>query len=137
MKKNSRASVALHSLIHLFYLDRPVTSEELGECQMTNSVIVRRVLGDLKKAGIVSSEKGHGGGWVALKKPNDISFQDVFEALGDSLLPPPMKLEEGERCLILRSVAGAMDEFLCEAEILLSKKLSKIRLSDIMKSIEP
>ncbi|MEC7275656.1 MAG: Rrf2 family transcriptional regulator [Bdellovibrionota bacterium] len=135
MKKNSRVSVALHSLIHLSSVDRPLTSEELGECQQTNPVIIRRALGELKKAGIVTSEKGHGGGWTIIKKLKDISFQDIFKALDDSLLPAPIVLEEDEHCLIMKSLASTMDEFLEEAEILMAKKLSKLNLKQMMDTI--
>ncbi len=137
MKKNGRVSVALHSLIHLFYADGPVTSEDLGGCQNTNPVIIRRVLGELEQARVVSSEKGHGGGWVLLKKPKDISFQEVFEALDESLLPPPIVLDDDEHCLIMRSISGAMDEFLEEAEVLLAKKLSRLNLKQIIEKIQP
>lgn len=115
--------------------DRPLTSEELGECHNTNPVIIRKVLGELKKSGIVASEKGHGGGWVIVKNPKEISFQEIFEALDESLLPPAMKLEKDEHCLIMKSVAGVMDEVLIDAEALLKKKLKKIKLENILNEI--
>ena len=136
MKKNSRTSVALHSLICLARADKPMTSEELGRCQNTNPVIIRKVLGELKKSSLVTSEKGHGGGWVALKSPKDVSFQDVFDALDESLLPPGLAIDKSEQCLIMKNMAGAMDDFLAEASALLSKKLKKIRLQDILEEIE-
>lgn len=135
MKKNSRAYVALHSLMCLIHSEKALTSEELGRCQNTNPVIIRKVLGELKKANIVSSEKGHGGGWVILKKPKDISFQDIFDALGESLLPPAILLDKEEHCLVMKSIAGAMDDFLIEAKVILSKKLRKIRLIDMIDEI--
>ena len=136
MKKNSRSSVALHSLVSLVKADRPLTSEELGECQNTNPVIIRKVLGELKKKGIVSSEKGHGGGWVVLKSPKEISFHDIFQALNESLLPPGISLDKDEHCLIMKSVAETMDDFLIDAKILLEKKFKKILLQDIVDGIK-
>ncbi|CBW26029.1 conserved hypothetical protein [Halobacteriovorax marinus SJ] len=135
MKKNSRTSVAIHSVLHLSMMDRPVTSEELGQCQNTNPVMIRRILGDLKKAEIVDSEKGHGGGWILLKSPKAITFQDIFMALNDSLLPSPIELDEGENCLIMKEICSTMDEFLDEAEILLAKKLSKITIQSLINQI--
>lgn len=135
MKKNSKVSVALHCVLHLSLAGKPVTSEELGRCQNTNPVLIRRILGDLKKAGIVDSEKGHGGGWIVLKDPKSISFQDIFNALEESLLPRPMELEQDEKCLIMKSLSGTMDEFLEEADQLLSKKLSKVSVQSIIDQI--
>jgi Rrf2 family protein len=135
MKKNSRISVAIHSVLHLSMAGKPVTSEELGRCQNTNPVLIRRILGDLKKAGIVDSEKGHGGGWIALKSPATTSFQDILQALQDSLLPKPIKLEKSENCLIMKALCTTMDEFLEEADSMLSKKLAKISIQDLIDQI--
>ncbi len=136
MKKNSKVSVAIHSLLHLALEGKPVTSEELGACQNTNPVLIRRILGKLKSAGVVDSEKGHGGGWVLLKDPKSISFKDIFSALEDSLLPAPMKLEEGESCLVLRTISLTMGEFLDEADKIIDKKLSKISIQSLINQIQ-
>jgi len=64
MKRNERLSVALHVLLHM--AERPsaaMTSEEMAACVGTNSVVIRRTFAGLREAGIVSSVKGHGGGW--------------------------------------------------------------------------
>lgn len=132
MKKNSRASVALHALAHLVKRQAPVTSEELGKCLQTNPVVIRRVLGELKKKGIVDSEKGHGGGWIITKHPKQISFSEVFDALGEKLVPEAPKLDEDEQCLIMRTLALIMSDFLSDAEMLLDKRLKQISLYDIV-----
>jgi len=135
MKKNSKISVAIHSVLHLALAGKSVTSEELGACQSTNPVLIRRILGKLKSAGIVDSEKGHGGGWTLQKAPKAISLQNIFSALEDNLLPAPMKLEEDEKCLVLRAISSTMDEFLVEADKLLAKKLSKISIQSLIDQI--
>jgi Rrf2 family protein len=132
MKKNSKISVAIHSVLHLALINKPVTSEYLGGCQNTNPALIRRILGELKKAGIVDSEKGHGGGWTLLKNPKSISFQDIFIALNDSLLPKPMELEEDESCLVLQAISSTIDEFIEEADSLLAKKLAKISIQSLI-----
>lgn len=134
MKKNSRASVALHALAHLVKRQAPITSEELGECLQTNPVVIRRVLGSLKKKGIVDSGKGHGGGWVIAKQPKQINFRDVFEALDEKLVPEAPELDRNEQCLIMKTLAVVMSDFLSDAEILLNDKLKKISIYDIVKT---
>ena len=133
MKKNSRASVALHALAHLVKRQAPVTSEELGKCLQTNPVVVRRVLGELKKKGIVASGKGHGGGWIVTKHPKQINFSEVFEALGEKLVPEAPQLDENENCLIMKTLALLMSDFLSDAEVLLDNRLKKISIHDIVK----
>lgn len=135
MKKNSRASVAIHCVLHLAIVGVPVTSEELGKCQRTNPVLIRRILGSLKKAEIVDSERGHGGGWIIVRKASSISLNDIFQALEDSLLPKPSKLSDDKNCLIMQTLCTTMQEFLLEADILLTKKLSRISIQSLIDKI--
>lgn len=132
MKKNSRSSVALHALAHLVKRQESITSEDLGKCLNTNPVVIRRVLGELKKNGIVASEKGHGGGWVVTKHPKQISFSDVFNALGEKLVPDAPQADKNEQCLIMKTLTLVMNDFLSDAELLIDKKLQKISLDDIV-----
>lgn len=136
MKKNSKDSVALHCLIHLIKSDGPQTSEDLALCSQTNPVVVRRILGELRKSGIVSSEKGHGGGWSLSSDPKKVSLLDVYQALGESLLPDPPDLLKDEKCMILKTLAKTMDEFLIDAHALLNTRLNRIKLEDIAKQID-
>lgn len=64
MKRNSRLSLALHTLGHMARDPEAMgTSSEIATHAGTNPVVVRRVLGRLRKAGLLISEKGHAGGW--------------------------------------------------------------------------
>lgn len=136
MKKNSKASVALHALAHLIKQQAPVTSEALGICLQTNPVVVRRVLGELKKKGIVESEKGHGGGWIVAKDAKDISFSDVFHALDEKLVPAAPKLDNDEQCMIMKTLALIMSDFLSDAQALLDNRLKKISIHDLVTQLE-
>lgn len=132
MKKNSKISVALHALIHLSLSKEPRTSEYLAQCLGTNPVVVRRILGQLKKCDLVDSGKGHGGGWQILQKPEAISLFDVYSALNENLLPTAPEVDDQESCQIVRALADTMSEFLDEATELLNVKLKKVSLRDMM-----
>jgi Rrf2 family protein len=135
MKRNSKISVALHALVHLTKRNEPITSQVLGECLNTNPVVIRRVLGELKALDIVSSVKGHGGGWLVTKDPKTITLYDVYDSLNERLLPSPFKLEDDDNCKVMNAIAGTMDDLLEEATKLLTKKLKKVSLEDIVKKI--
>ena len=78
MKRSSRLSLALHALVHLHKQPgEAITSSTLAQCLMTNPVVVRRVLGELREAGIVGSTKGHDGGWRLLRPAGEISLRQV------------------------------------------------------------
>ena len=73
MAANSRFAVATHLLVGLGYLPAHtpphdpkkgewVNSAHLAESVNTHPVVVRRILGDLRKAGLVISQQGKNGG---------------------------------------------------------------------------
>jgi Rrf2 family protein len=131
MKRNSRLSSALHILTHMVEADdRILTSERLASFIHTNPVVVRRTIAGLREAGIVSSTRGHGGGWQLSRPPEKISLAEVSAALGESLLPFSTE-PESPGCLVEQAVIGVLEDFRREAEKLLAEKLSRVTLADL------
>lgn len=108
-----------------------MTSAELATCLMTNPVVVRRVMGDLRRAGLVSSAKGHNGGWSLVRAPDAISLRDVYAALGERLLVRTEAAEGSPTCQIVRTVNSVMADVLDDAEALLAARLSRMSLADL------
>lgn len=131
MKKSSRLSVALHALVHLVDKDEAVTSTTLAECLMTNPVVVRRIMGELRQARIVSSSKGHEGGWRLNRPPAQISLQDVHAALGERLLVRAESDPGNPGCTIVRTVDRVMIDFIADAEVLLAARLTRLNIADL------
>ena len=69
MQISSRFTVAVHVLICIetFKNDHKVTSELLASSVNANPVVIRRLLQQLKKAGIINVKRGSGG--AAIEKP--------------------------------------------------------------------
>lgn len=134
MKRSARLSVALHALVHLVDKPEAVTSTILSECLMTNPVVVRRVMGELREAGIVSSAKGHDGGWRLTRPPTDVSLQDVHAALGETLLLRAESDPGDTACTIVRTIDRVMTDFLADAEALLAARLRRITLADLARA---
>jgi len=93
MLHSSRFAVATHIMVGLGYIPRHsapknstdgqwVSSELLALSVNTNPVVVRRLLGDLKKAGLVLSRQGRAGGVCLAKSPESITLLDILEAVG-------------------------------------------------------
>ena len=136
MARNTRFSVALHVLAHLADAADPQPSEALAICVGTNPVVVRRTMAGLRDAGLVSSSRGKGGGWALARSPADITLADVHAALGDRLLQGidvsgPLAAGRRGRCSIQKTIVGALDAFMDEAEALLSARLQRITLADL------
>jgi Rrf2 family protein len=132
MKRSSRLSLALHALVHLHKQpDASMTSATLAQCLMTNPVVVRRALGELREAGLVASTKGHDGGWRLLRPAAEISLYQVYAAMGENFLIRTESDPGDGQCGIVRSVNAVMGEFIADAEALLAARLQRISLDDI------
>jgi Rrf2 family protein len=79
---NTQFAVGVHMLTLLADGGpEPLSSENMAASAEANPVYVRRVLGRLREAGIVSSRPGVGGGWVLLRDPAAITLGDVWRAI--------------------------------------------------------
>ena len=76
---SSKLSVGIH-ILTIFALKpgEPLTSEFIACSVNTNPVVIRRLLGSLRAAGIVESRAGVGGGWSLLVDPKPVSTARVF-----------------------------------------------------------
>ncbi len=109
MKRNSRLSLALHTLGHMAAEPEEwQTSADIAVHAGTNPVVVRRVLGRLRQAGLLTSEKGHSGGWKLARPPQKITLADVYLALDEQLI----------------ASGNSEDTHQCSVEYALHKKVS-------------
>ena len=82
MQITSRFTVALHifTCVEVFKDEYKVTSDFLAGSINTNPVIIRKILTQLKNAGLIEVARGTGG--ITVTKPlNEITFYDVYEAI--------------------------------------------------------
>ncbi|WP_414490804.1 Rrf2 family transcriptional regulator [Stenotrophomonas maltophilia] len=80
MKSANPLSDALHVMAHLVGHAAPRTSEQLASCLPTHPVVIRRLLAQLHKAGLVRSTRGHGGGCPIQQLVNSALLEGAREA---------------------------------------------------------
>jgi Rrf2 family protein len=131
MRRDSRLSRTLHALLHMAEAEGPVTSEELARRMSTDPAVVRRTMAGLREAGIVHSEKGHGGGWSLVRQLEQVTLRDVYEALGVIDLYAVGNRTESPGCLVEQAVNRAMDDAFGKATELLLTQLSRTTLATI------
>jgi Rrf2 family protein len=135
-----RFTLAVHILGMLAWSMRdrgePVTSEELANSINTNPVVVRRVLGDLRRAGLVETKRGVGGGVTLARSATAITLRDAYEAIeeGEDLFggypsgPNP-------RCAVGPTLAVYLEEVFGRAEESLKKSLGRVTVDSMVKEI--
>jgi len=135
MRRDSRLSVALHVLLHMGEMGRVVTSEALGPMMKMNPVVVRRTIAGLRDAGIVRSEKGHGGGWSLARELGSVTLGDVYDALGTPAFFSVGNRDDKPRCLLEQAVNRALGQALSDAEALILERLRSITVADLVRDV--
>ena len=129
MKANSQLNVALHTLGHLAAADgAPMTSEQLAACAGTNPVVVRRILGVLRKADLVESARGRSGGWTLNDAPRDITLGRIHEALS----PPAKPAVQPRGCAIASVLDTRLNAALIRADRSMRQELDQTTLADLV-----
>jgi DNA-binding IscR family transcriptional regulator len=131
MRTDSKLSSILHLLLHMAHSDRPLTSEELAGFLHTNPVLVRRTLAGLRERGYVTSEKGHGGGWVVAADLRRLTLRDVYEAVGSPTVFAIGNRVEQPGCLVEKVVNQSLADALAEAEALLLARFAQVTLAEL------
>lgn len=131
MRRDNRLSATLHALLHMAEQNRPMTSAELAMCMTTNAVVVRRTMAGLREAGLVRSEKGHGGGWEIARDLATVTLKDIYDALGKpSLMAMGIHLES-PTCLVEQAVNHSLTSAFAEAEAVLIGRLADVTLAQL------
>ncbi|EEG30395.1 transcriptional regulator, Rrf2 family [[Clostridium] methylpentosum DSM 5476] len=132
MKISSRFTVAVHCLLFISCSDEKITSEKLAASVNTNPVVIRKVLGKLKKAGLIEVYSGTGG--AALLKPaSSITLLDIFHAadvVDDNQL---FSLHDPNlECAVGKEVLPLLSNPLKTAQQALESSLEKTTLADLL-----
>ena len=139
MQISSRFTVALHifTAVDVFKDDYKVTSDFLAGSIGTNPVIVRKLLTQLKNAGLITVARGTGG--IELTKElSEISFYDVYQAIepleGDDLFrfheaPNP-------QCPVGRNIHALLDDKLADIQEAMESEMKKYTLQDLREGMQ-
>lgn len=89
MKLSTKGRYGLRALIDLARYSEvePVSISSIAERQNLSDRYLEQLMSKLKKAGLVKSIRGAGGGYVLARDPGEISVGDVLRALEGSLEP--------------------------------------------------
>ena len=88
MRVSAKSDYALRALIELAgRVDgSPVSAEELGKRQEIPHGFLQAILADLRRAGVVVSQRGQSGGWRMARPAADVSVADVIRAVDGPLV---------------------------------------------------
>ena len=88
MRVSAKSDYALRALIAMTGRAdaRAVSAEELGRLQDIPHGFLQAILADLRRAGIVMSQRGQSGGWRMAREADTVSVADVIRAVDGPLV---------------------------------------------------
>ena len=136
MQISSRFTIAVHTIILIETMknEMKVTSDLIASSVNVNPVVIRRILQQLKAAGIVKVKRGSGGADLA-KSPEDITLLDVYNAVESIADGQLFHFHENpnEMCPVGRNIHKIMDERLLEIQKAMEDKMRSMKVSDVMR----
>lgn len=137
MRISSRFTMAIHMFACIdTFSDMKMTSDFMAGSIGTNPVIIRKLLGQLKAAGLVEVARGTGG--VTITKPlNEITFLDVYKAVECAPDEELFHFHENpnQECPVGRNIHHVLDDKLAQVQKAMEDELSKITLEEVKNDI--
>lgn len=122
------ASLALHAMILMAKDSEERRSvREIALVLNASEAHMAKVVQRLSKVGLVRTARGPGGGVLLGKKPEDITFLEIFEVIEGPLDRCPCMLNKGGPCPFEKCIfSGALEK----ATAQIKEKFANTRLSD-------
>lgn len=138
MAVSSRMTMAMHALtwMALTCPQRPggiVTSDRIAASVNTNPVVIRRVLGGLREAGLVVSVRGQGAGVKLGRPPESITLKDVYEAVEPEPLIALHSAVPNQECPIGLGLPPVLQGAYGRAEDAMKEELAAISIADVLR----
>lgn len=132
----TRFAAAVHILLLLATrTTEKTTSEVMARSVNTNPVVVRRITGQLARAGLVRVRRGPGGAELT-RSPAEITLRDVWRAMKPAGEVPLLPLHEAaHHCPIGREMGQVLGAAFASAEFAMEQALSRTTLESLQMKI--
>ena len=101
MRLTTKGRYGVRAVVNLAasYANRPISIKSIAGQEDISPEFLEQIFFKLKKAGIISSIRGPGGGFVLNKKVSDITLKEILDAVGEFTNPTPCtNPEEMDQC---------------------------------------
>ena len=138
MQISSRFTIAVHVLICIetFKDEQKVTSDFLASSVNVNPVVIRRILQQLKAAGIVKVARGTGGAELA-RPAGEITLLDLYRAVECVEDGKLFHFHENPNpnCPVGKNIHNILDDKLHRVQAAMERELESITLADVMEDL--
>ncbi|MFC4598187.1 Rrf2 family transcriptional regulator [Cohnella hongkongensis] len=130
---STRFSMAVHTLSLIAVSPNECTGEDIAGSVNTHPVVIRRIMGMLKRAGLVDVRPGVGGASLR-REPGRITLLDIYRAVnvtdGDRLF----RIHDNPNidCPVGRGIEQALQRELDEAQTMMERRLERTTLAELI-----
>lgn len=139
MQISSRFTIAIHIFVCIdtFKDNYKITSDFLASSVNVNPVIIRKIVLQLRNAGLVETQRGSGGVTIA-KALKDINFLDIYNAVECIEKGKLFHFHENPNCQcpVGRNIHNILDSKLEQVQNALENELKQITLAEIIKETQ-
>ena len=134
MNTSSRFIVAVH-LLAVLAVRGKVKSNDMAWSVNTNPVVIRRILGSLREAGLVHSQTGPNGGSTLARPADQITLANVYDAVEGGQLFHSFYSDPSEACPIGSNIEDCMATVFEETQNAVRNTLSTKTIAQIADDI--
>ncbi|WP_138493803.1 Rrf2 family transcriptional regulator [Paenibacillus pinistramenti] len=129
---STRFTMAVHALSLISLSPQECTGDFIAASVNTNPVVIRRIMGMLKKAGLVEIRPGVGGASL-LKSPDQITLLDVYRAVNAAEEDQLFRVHDNSniQCPVGRNIEHVLQSELREAQAAMEQRLAETTLEQL------
>lgn len=116
--------------------DDNVKSECIAASVNTNAVVIRRLLGQLNQANLVTSQTGAAGGTRLARRPSDISLCQIYKAVTCGEVFALHAKSPSQDCPIGKNIEAVLCNLQKEIEKTVGEKLGQFTLASVIEMVE-
>lgn len=139
MQISSRFTIAIHMLscMDVFKEEYKITSDFLASSINVNPVVIRKLLSQLKDAGLIEVKRGPGGATIA-KPLEEITFLDVYRAVDCVEENTLFHFHENPNmdCPVGKNIHNVLDGKLLRVQNAMEQELKSITLDEMKSDLE-
>lgn len=136
MKFSHKLSDAVHLLAYIeIFPDDDLSSRAIARSIVTNPSMVRSLMMDLRKAGLLKTKQGSAEPELA-KQPKEISLYDIFAAVDMDHHLLHVDEDTEQKCLVGGNIQTSLAKAYAEVEEAAFAKMREISLQEIVDQIK-
>lgn len=135
MKYSHKFSDAIHIMAYLeWQKGGDLSSKAIAGSVEANPSVVRKLMSDLRKAGLIQSRQGVSGAFLT-REPQDISLLDIYEAVDMDHNLLHIDTKTNPKCVVGANIQETLNQAYRRIQKKATDEMARISLQDILDGI--